>query len=357
MTASSLKICATHDRSVKLAGPFCHCDFQKFTLHAPQDRPLLNYCAEGPAFRWLGYCLVVSMINQNIEEATVDNRESGWRSQLGFIFSLLLHAGAIALIALGPTILSNEFGNHPEQAKTVDMTIITPPKAPTVAPIVRIAKSPVIAPAKKPAVKKIKIARAVKRPARIKPVIAKPVALQKPKPIIAQAPSVTPPVQKPVMQQPVAQQPVVQQKAVPQKIAAAAASAPTPTAPVKAPQPAASTVTPGTGTAKTITVTQNYLSLRQLPGNQPPNYTRDMRLKREQGSGQLVYFVNKDGTVSDLHLTKSTGYPELDQAAIQAFSKYRFVPGQEGYTVHDFDFVLNGPEVQEAGSLRTSMNN
>ena len=276
----------------------------------------------------------------------MENRESGWRSQLGFVFSLLLHAGAIALIALGPTILSNEFGNHADQAKTVDMTIVTPPKAPTVAPIVHIAKSPA------------KIARVIKRKPIVavkKPVVVAPqkLAAQPKKPALAQskpAPAQQPkPVAQVPQQKPLAQP--VQKPPVQQKVAAAA------TAPVKAAQPSASTVKPGEGTAKTITVTQNYLSLRQMPGNQPPAYTHDMRLKREQGSGQLVYFVNKDGTVSDLHLTKSTGYPELDQAALQAFSKYRFVPGQEGYTIHNFDFVLNGPALQEAGNLRTSMNN
>lgn len=108
--------------------------------------------------------------------------------------------------------------------------------------------------------------------------------------------------------------------------------------------------------AEPIKVTQSYTGLKQVPGNKPPSYTRDMRLNRAQGQGQLVYFVNKDGLVSDLKLTRSTGQPTLDKAAITAFSKYKFVPGQEGYTVHDFEFRLKGPEAIEDGRLKTSMN-
>lgn len=120
----------------------------------------------------------------------------------------------------------------------------------------------------------------------------------------------------------------------------------------------AATSAPSTeaASAAPITVTQSYLELKQIPGNRPPVYPRELRLKKEQGSGQLVYYVTRDGQVSDLRLTKSTGSPKLDQAAVAAFSKYKFIPGQEGYTVHNFEFSLRGPETTEAGRLRTSMN-
>lgn len=104
-----------------------------------------------------------------------------------------------------------------------------------------------------------------------------------------------------------------------------------------------------------VKVTQSYLELKQLSGNKPPIYPRELRLKKEQGRGQLIYYVTNDGLVSRLQLTQSTGSSELDSAAINAFSKYKFVPGQSGYTVHDFEFSLKGPEKTEAGRLRTSM--
>ena len=106
-----------------------------------------------------------------------------------------------------------------------------------------------------------------------------------------------------------------------------------------------------------IVVRQNFLQLRQLPGNQPPTYSREMRLSRLEGRGQLVYFVNRNGQVSNIRLVQSTGHPALDQAAIDAFSNYRFVPGQEGYTVHNFEFSLRGPAEPDAGRLRTSFGN
>ena len=105
-----------------------------------------------------------------------------------------------------------------------------------------------------------------------------------------------------------------------------------------------------------IEVTQNYLGLKQQGGNQPPRYTRDMRLKQLQGRGQLVYFVTKEGKVTEVKLTQSTGSKALDQAAVDAFSNYKFVPGQEGYTQHDFEFSLKGPAESAGSRLRTTYN-
>jgi len=70
---------------------------------------------------------------------------------------------------------------------------------------------------------------------------------------------------------------------------------------------------------------------------------------------RIFSFVNKDGSVNQVQLTKSTGYADLDQAAIDAFSKYKFVPGQEGFTVHNFEFSLKGPAISDVGRLRTTM--
>jgi TonB family protein len=60
--------------------------------------------------------------------------------------------------------------------------------------------------------------------------------------------------------------------------------------------------------------------------------------------------------VRDLRLTRSTGHAELDQAAMDAFRKYKFVPGQEGYTVHNFEFDLTGPAEAANGRLRATWN-
>ena len=91
-------------------------------------------------------------------------------------------------------------------------------------------------------------------------------------------------------------------------------------------------------TAATEESPQNFLTLRQAPGNRPPAYPKQLRALNVEGKGQLKYFVNRDGHVSKMELTQSTGSAELDQAALDAFTKYKFVPGQEGYTVHKLGF-------------------
>ena len=108
----------------------------------------------------------------------------------------------------------------------------------------------------------------------------------------------------------------------------------------------------GAGAGEKIIVDQDFLSLRQRAGNVPPKYTTQMRLKKLEGRGQLVYFVTKQGTVSKMRMTKSTGSVELDNSAIDAFRKYKFVPGQQGYTVHNFEFRLKGPAKAHDGRLR-----
>jgi periplasmic protein TonB len=101
---------------------------------------------------------------------------------------------------------------------------------------------------------------------------------------------------------------------------------------------------------------QNFLTLKQAPNNRPPSYPKELRLQQVQGKGQLKYYVNKDGRVGQMELTQSTGSQELDKAALDSFSKYKFIPGQEGYTVHNFEFSLKGPAEPEARRLRTTLN-
>lgn len=99
---------------------------------------------------------------------------------------------------------------------------------------------------------------------------------------------------------------------------------------------------------------QNFLSLKQAPGNTPPFYTREMRMQKLEGKGQLSYYVGRDGRVSQIKVNKSSGVAALDQAALAAFSKYKFVPGQEGFTVHNYEFTLQGPAELDGLKLRTS---
>lgn len=154
-------------------------------------------------------------------------------------------------------------------------------------------------------------------------------------------------------------------EAVKSKEAAPATAAPIAVAatPSPAASPAPIAKSNGTGSATgsqsgqgpaTSDKPQNFLSLKQASGNTPPYYTREMRIQKLEGKGQLSYYVGKDGRVSQVKVNKSSGVAALDQAALSAFSKYKFVPGQEGFTVHNYEFTLQGPAEVDGLKLRTT---
>lgn len=102
---------------------------------------------------------------------------------------------------------------------------------------------------------------------------------------------------------------------------------------------------------------RSYQDLRQMPGNQAPQYPSASRMKREEGNILIKYFVTANGGVSQLQLLRSSGHARLDEEALQAASRYRFVPGQQGWTLHPVSFILSGKDEVVGGRLRTSLNN
>jgi TonB family protein len=58
-----------------------------------------------------------------------------------------------------------------------------------------------------------------------------------------------------------------------------------------------------------------------------PQVPAEARAKHLAGSGVCVLYVRDDGTVSRVVMLKSTGQPLLDKASIDAFSRWRFIPG------------------------------
>jgi protein TonB len=99
---------------------------------------------------------------------------------------------------------------------------------------------------------------------------------------------------------------------------------------------------------------RSYTDLQQKPGNRPPQYPVMARRQNQQGQVQLTYYVKGDGSISELKLLKSSGYPALDQEAVRAVSLYRYQPGQEGWTIHPVNFELQGPVKKMPSRLRTS---
>ena len=90
-----------------------------------------------------------------------------------------------------------------------------------------------------------------------------------------------------------------------------------------------------------------------MPGNRPPKYPVKDRLAGNQGTVNLVYYVTKDGQVQHVQLVRSSGHRSLDAQAIDAISKYRYVPGQEGRTYHPVMIKLRGDHEVIGGRLRT----
>jgi protein TonB len=64
--------------------------------------------------------------------------------------------------------------------------------------------------------------------------------------------------------------------------------------------------------------------------NPPPTYPRIARIRGYQGDVMLDVLVNKDGTVGDLKVIKSSGYPLLDRAAKSSVKNWLFEPGMVG---------------------------
>lgn len=96
--------------------------------------------------------------------------------------------------------------------------------------------------------------------------------------------------------------------------------------------------------------------LRQMPGNPRPQYDRQERLLRHQGSVAFLAYINKQGFVSQFRMLKSTGYKNLDGKTLAALKKWRFYPGQEGWVELPFLWDLKGGVQEAGGRLRISRN-
>lgn len=62
----------------------------------------------------------------------------------------------------------------------------------------------------------------------------------------------------------------------------------------------------------------------------PPRYPQESRRKREQGTVVLMVLLSVDGTVADISVSQSSGFPRLDQAALSAVRRWRWSPTRRG---------------------------
>lgn len=91
---------------------------------------------------------------------------------------------------------------------------------------------------------------------------------------------------------------------------------------------------------------------RPLPGNQLPQYPRQDRLMRREGTSIVLGDVRHNGTVENVRLERSAGSKEMDSAAIAAFKKWKFAPGAEATVRKSFRYALQGPEQVNYTSLK-----
>ena len=68
----------------------------------------------------------------------------------------------------------------------------------------------------------------------------------------------------------------------------------------------------------------NYLD------NPPPAYPILSRRVGQQGKVLLRVFVNAGGTADKVEIRSSSGFDRLDEAALDAVRRWRFVPARQG---------------------------
>ncbi|WP_160123543.1 energy transducer TonB, partial [Rhodovarius lipocyclicus] len=66
--------------------------------------------------------------------------------------------------------------------------------------------------------------------------------------------------------------------------------------------------------------------------NAAPGYPQGSRERGEQGVVSLLLNIGTDGRIITLEVTRSSGYPALDEAARRAVREWRFRPALRGGT-------------------------
>ena len=130
--------------------------------------------------------------------------------------------------------------------------------------------------------------------------------------------------------QALAQRPAVQQTVTPEPQTAPSEISPANHAAPTSPTAAATPVT--TGSARPApTVAQAMVlpsSDADYLNNPPPAYPRMSRRLGEQGTVLVRVFINAEGRAEKADIRTSSGYPRLDDAALETVQRWRYVPGK-----------------------------
>lgn len=149
------------------------------------------------------------------------------------------------------------------------------------------------------------------------------VSLLPPAEVIQPQPEIVPPKPKPVARRP---QPAPQ----PTQLAAPVES-PAPTPIAVAPAPTVVAAPPPAAPPPAPVATQPRFDADYLD-NPKPVYPAISRRLAEQGRVVLRVQVEADGRAAEVHVHSSSGSPRLDQSALDAVRRWKFVPARLGQT-------------------------
>ena len=274
---------------------------------------------------------------------------------LGFLgYSGVIHGVLVAAIGTVGQLTPLQMGT---EATTVSFEVQDLPKGvqtKTLTPH-KVAKSPVITKTKAKDIKaevvvKKAPAKPVKKAEVKKPVAVKAPVQETPKETVKEAAKAEPAIAKILPEKEVKPQ-TAEEKALAQELAEEELEQEQlQQSQIKAEKIAAlpQKATPGYG----VDSARAHLDLKQVAGNVPPRYPELARRQQIQGQGELLYYVTKSGQVTQARLARSTGNKSLDDTALSAIRKFRYVSGQEGWTRHPFSFDLTGSAKQTATRLR-----
>jgi periplasmic protein TonB len=157
--------------------------------------------------------------------------------------------------------------------------------------------------------------------------------IEMPKPRAEPAPPPPQPRPEPPRPRPVTPRaPVPAPQPEPQPVADAAPQAPIEVAAPVQPEPQPDTATPASSAspsdkppAPPVIVLPS--SEATYLNNPPPAYPPLSVRLNEQGTVRLRAYVGTDGKASSITVLRSSGFPRLDQAAVESVYRWRFVPG------------------------------
>ena len=134
-----------------------------------------------------------------------------------------------------------------------------------------------------------------------------------------QRPEVKPVIQPQPRTDVVAPPPKIDIQPVSQPVSAAVEAPPAPAA-APAPKAAAAPASAGSGPVSVANLNTNLMS------GAPPSYPMGSRRKREQGTVVLRLVISPEGRVTDISVSRSSGFEALDDAALAAVRKWRWSP-------------------------------